>query len=1146
MKSSDDTDPASSDWDQDEKTVIIKVLLPEPATNNVLVKVTAEECSVVFKGKEIWHVELYREIDPDTKKITSENKEVTIHVEKKVKFEEWKRLERHPTDAVDKDEEDGTVLKECNIDHIKNDMFEKNQESLTLHLYLTNLVRDSVEIKFEPENLTVSFRTNDQTLHSLYENTSSKTTFIWTTNLKHPVLPEKCKYDIKKRIIDISFQKLNPGKWGSLSKPQSKTDPSRGEGDWVRFKSMGASSQEQYKGKNSSLGDQSAHQGLKENHGAKGGAKSVNMGENRSQKPTCAVPPLAHGQQPSSKDGSSQPVHPLGFTGLDNLGNTCFMNGVLQVLANTRELKDFMLDDNLRLEINQDNPLGTGGQLVLSFAVLMRFLWSGNYKSHAPSKFKTIIASKASQFMGFAQHDAQEFMAFLLDGLHEDLNRVKNKPYTTTVDSDGRPDEVIAEESWKTHRRRNDSFIVDLFQGQYKSKLVCPVCNKVSITFDPFMQLSVPLPRKKQQLPIYFWSKEVYRKPIRMKLYVTSDGDILELKQAVAERTGTEPENLRVFEVFKSRVHKFFDDRDTLSNINLNDIIFVYEVLSPKLAGENVFECVILQRKSYPSQPSRCSYCQAESHENKTLKRCTNCLRAAYCDQQCQKRHWNSHRLKCSTSLDLVGMPFMISLPASHTTYARLSQTMESIARYSTNIFQPPVSSSSTSSIGSTNASGEVPPPRKVEAGDMDEVDETDSKMSDAECSTEDVDAELAAEMIVKESPQPSSEDDDEEEVEQGAVGGESWRRNKKKNESCNETEAAKCQTTNEGIATASVIGQPQVPERRQPLFFIKPCHTLDGKPRAPYEDRLKDEGDTLLDLSKFPALTLDWRNNPKQVNHVLVETKALDFDEEASGSGTQSEKVTTLEQCLQLFTEAETLTPNEAWYCPKCKEHREASKQLSLWRLPSVLIIQLKRFSFKNFIWRDKIDKMVEFPLRGLDLSEFCQTQTVKGQLPVYDLYGVINHHGGILGGHYTAYARLNSKESLHQNELDWRLFDDSHVTRTTEDAVVTRSAYLLFYRQRKPYVAYIPRACPSEDPEELPELPEEGKTKRPSGKGAEAAEAWAGNRSESTEPLEMETEDDNRRQDKEDEESWDEEEEECGTSKREEVTYTNIDEID
>ena len=47
-----------------------------------------------------------------------------------------------------------------------------------------------------------------------------------------------------------------------------------------------------------------------------------------------------------------------------------------------------------------------------------------------------------SQFTGFAQHDAQEFLAFLLDGLHEDLNRIKKKPYTQTVEDAGRPDEV--------------------------------------------------------------------------------------------------------------------------------------------------------------------------------------------------------------------------------------------------------------------------------------------------------------------------------------------------------------------------------------------------------------------------------------------------------------------------------------------------------------------------------------------------------------------------------------------------------------------------------------------------------------------------------------------------------------------------------
>lgn len=59
--------------------------------------------------------------------------------------------------------------------------------------------------------------------------------------------------------------------------------------------------------------------------------------------------------------------------------------------------------------------------------------------------------------------------------------------------------------------------------------------------------------------------------------------------------------------------------------------------------------------------------------------------------------------------------------------------------------------------------------------------------------------------------------------------------------------------------------------------------------------------------------------------------------------------------------------------YCPQCKAHREATKQMSLWRLPTILIVQLKRFSFKNLIWRDKIDKMVEYPIR----YDICTNKT-------------------------------------------------------------------------------------------------------------------------------------------------------------------------
>lgn len=63
------------------------------------------------------------------------------------------------------------------------------------------------------------------------------------------------------------------------------------------------------------------------------------------------------------------------------------------------------------------------------------------------------------------------------------MNRIRKKPYTETVEDGGRPDEVVANEAWATHKKRNDSFVVDLFHGQYKSKLVCPVCGKVNTVF---------------------------------------------------------------------------------------------------------------------------------------------------------------------------------------------------------------------------------------------------------------------------------------------------------------------------------------------------------------------------------------------------------------------------------------------------------------------------------------------------------------------------------------------------------------------------------------------------------------------------------------------------------------------------------------
>ena len=77
-------------------------------------------------------------------------------------------------------------------------------------------------------------------------------------------------------------------------------------------------------------------------------------------------------------------------------------------------------------------------------------------------------------------------MLYLIDGLHEDLNLVKKKKYTETVEANGRSDELVSKLSWERHLVRNRSVLVDLFTGQFKSTVECPTCDKVSVCFDPF------------------------------------------------------------------------------------------------------------------------------------------------------------------------------------------------------------------------------------------------------------------------------------------------------------------------------------------------------------------------------------------------------------------------------------------------------------------------------------------------------------------------------------------------------------------------------------------------------------------------------------------------------------------------------------
>jgi len=170
--------------------------------------------------------------------------------------------------------------------------------------------------------------------------------------------------------------------------------------------------------------------------------------------------------------------------------------------------------------------------------------------SYAPRQFKNTIGRYGPAFSGYGQQDTQEFLAFLLDGLHEDLNRIRKKPYMEKPDS---TDEMVgnekliaelAEKCWGIYKARNDSAVADLFGGMYKSTLVCPECAKVSITFDPFMDLTLPLPVEN------VWSKEVVFYPmggknlLRIPVDMDRNGTIKGLKEYIGNKLGIDPKKV--------------------------------------------------------------------------------------------------------------------------------------------------------------------------------------------------------------------------------------------------------------------------------------------------------------------------------------------------------------------------------------------------------------------------------------------------------------------------------------------------------------------------------------------------------------------------------------------------------------------------
>ena len=212
-----------------------------------------------------------------------------------------------------------------------------------------------------------------------------------------------------------------------------------------------------------------------------------------------AKPSFANNLSRKTRDFSPQFSSCARIAGLRNLGNTCFMNAIIQCLKNTKEFYEFLIAGNVH--INPNSKFGSNGELTVELIELFRQMrYPSNFKHISPKDFKCAVSRHIPDFIDYKQQDAHEFLVRLLDRLHADLNRSKpdnqiNDPISKDPNFyDKLSIADAAKTFWSLHIRRNNSFISDIFEGLIVSTLTCLHCQTSSKSLEAFTCLTLPIP----------------------------------------------------------------------------------------------------------------------------------------------------------------------------------------------------------------------------------------------------------------------------------------------------------------------------------------------------------------------------------------------------------------------------------------------------------------------------------------------------------------------------------------------------------------------------------------------------------------------------------------------------------------------------
>ena len=681
-----------------------------------------------------------------------------------------------------------------------------------------------------------------------------------------------------------------------------------------------------------------------------------------------------------------------GLVGLNNIGNTCFMNTSLQCLSNCQILTNYFLNDYYIPFVNKNNPIGSKGKLVESYVELIKHLWFGNENSIEPYDFKETIGEINIMFKGFQQHDTHEFLSFLLGELHEDLNKVLNKPYISINENLHFNNEIQQFQYFqKLFLSRNQSIIIDLFYGMFKSTVYCinNNCKHISNTFDPYSIISLPLINKKidnysdneflikKEIDVYFVYQDLKKKILFFNIQIHHKMSIRNFKEKIDYMLRCGINNFELY-LLKDNIPFLIDENkeETIYDLLKKDTIYLNEIPNNVFEEENKEtnenynliinnHKILYEREKEFDEGKKDNFNHKEYYFDKNkFIRCVF-FNFSYLIENLDEEEKNNY-----TSKDMIYFPKVF--------YFNIEWNNLQIFNYLIKYFRFIYDENNNENYKDLYFNQ-----YEINSYKINEISNFELTFP--------IHEKINYPFIIF------------------------------------------------YFNSSKIYEEINIENEKEELMVV-------SENNFSIKEEIEKIKENLLENEKISDYQLNFKlvwsiNNLKKIEEISEQEKIENEEEKKNMFYEKNEAELNLLDLLENFGKKEKLTEENKWFCPKCKKEQLAEKKIEIFTIPEILILHLKRF--KNNL---KLGNLVNFPIENLDMEKYIIYNEKKVNNNLYDLFAVANHYGGLNGGHYISYCKnfLNNK---------WFEFNDSFISEIHQKKIVSSSAYLLFYKRKNSY---------------------------------------------------------------------------------------------